>query len=106
MATKEKNAANAEMMAQHIASYKESGLRALEYCKNNDLSIHRFNYWFYRRKEKRSHKAKSFTRVMTLDKLSAPVSLSRQPTVEVTLANGNRIAFFEANSLDLFKALL
>ena len=105
MATKEQNAARAEVMRQHIASYKTSGLSVQQYCKDNNLSIHRFNYWNYRRDKAQT--GKGFSRVKpATSQAPASKASTRNPTVEVTLANGNRIAFFESNSLGLFKALL
>jgi hypothetical protein len=108
MTTKEEQAADAEVMRRHIASYKTSGLSVKEYCKANNLSIHRFNYRYYGpRKRRISRKHKGFSQVKPMDsQVPASIDLSRHPTVEVTLANGNRVAFFESNSLDLFKALL
>ncbi|MGH7239062.1 MAG: IS66 family insertion sequence element accessory protein TnpA [Candidatus Saccharimonadales bacterium] len=108
MATKEQNAAMAEMMGEHIISYEASGLNVREYCKNNNLSIHRFNYWHYKRKKRQaSSKDKGFSRVEPrMAGTSSSRPSSRQPAVEVTLPNGNRVAFFEASSMDLFKALL
>jgi hypothetical protein len=62
MTTKEQRAANTEIMWQHIASCKASGLRVEKYCKNNDLSIHRFNY-FKRRKKRAAFRHTGFSRV-------------------------------------------
>lgn len=108
MTKKEQREANAKIMGQHIMAYRASGLSVLQYCKNNNLSVHRFNYWLYRRGEKlASTRHKGFSRVTPPDKqLPAAVRSSVHPTAEVLLANGTRVAFFEANALDLFKALL
>lgn len=109
MATKEQKAANAETMCRHIISYKASGLSILRYCKNKEISVHRFNYWFYRRKKRQGASAerKGFSRVKPVcDQPSVPPRISRQPTVEVTLPNGTRVIFFEPQPLELFKSLL
>ena len=34
-----------EFWASHIESWKESGLKQIDYCRQNDLSRHRFTYW-------------------------------------------------------------
>ena len=106
MTIKEQRAANTEIMRQHIASCKASGLSVRKYCKNNDLSFHRFNY--YKRRNKRvASRHTGFSRVKPqASPAISSMPSARHPTVEVTLANGTRVAFFAANSLDLFKALL
>ena len=106
MTTKEQRAANTEIMRQHIAFCKASGLSVQKYCKNNGLSIHRFNY-YKRRKKRLAFRHTGFIRVKyPVSRAISSMPSARHPTVEVTLANGTRMAFFEPNSLDLFKALL
>jgi hypothetical protein len=34
-----------EFWTSHIESWKESGLKQIEYCRQNNLSRHRFTYW-------------------------------------------------------------
>ena len=41
----EKNREKQEFWACHIESWKESGLKQIDYCRQNNLSRHRFTYW-------------------------------------------------------------
>ena len=34
-----------QFWASHIESWKDSGLSQIDYCRQNDLSRHRFTYW-------------------------------------------------------------
>lgn len=41
----EKNREKQEFWSSHIESWKGSGLRQAEYCRQNNLIRHRFTYW-------------------------------------------------------------
>ena len=41
----EKNRVRKEFWRAHIESWKKSGLSQIDYCKENNLSRHRFTYW-------------------------------------------------------------
>jgi hypothetical protein len=107
MATKEENAAIAAAMQEHILGYQASGLSVREYCQQNDISIERFNYWLYKRSKRSTSQGQGFSLVIPQTTgRSSSLGSSRQPSVQVTLANGTRIDFFEPNAVDLFKVLL
>lgn len=42
---KERNREKQQFWATHIDSWKISGLRQVDYIRQNDLSRHRFTYW-------------------------------------------------------------
>ena len=42
---KEKNREKQEFWASHIETWKGSGLKQSEYCRQNNLIRHRFTYW-------------------------------------------------------------
>jgi hypothetical protein len=41
----EKNQKKQEFWTSHIESWKESGLKQIDYCRQNNISRHRFTYW-------------------------------------------------------------
>jgi len=41
-----------ESWLRHIKDWEESGLTQVEYCRQNNLSRHRFTYWRCKRKRK------------------------------------------------------
>jgi len=41
----EKNREKQEFWSSHIESWKDSGLKQVEYCRQNNLIRHRFTYW-------------------------------------------------------------
>lgn len=110
MATKEERRVTKEQMRAHLTSYEASGSTVLEYCKANDLSIHKFSYWRYRALKRQlppGGSKKGFSRVSSAPSVVKSSNLpERHATVLVTLANGTRVEFFEANTLDLFKTLV
>lgn len=110
MASKEDRKVTEEQMRAHFTSYEASGSTVPEYCKANDLSIHKFTYWRYKvlkRQKPPVGPKRGFSRVSAAPSGAMASSTSdRLATVQVTLANGARVEFFEANTLDLFKALL
>ena len=42
---KERNREKADIWSDHIKSWEESGLSQIDYCRENNLSRHRFTYW-------------------------------------------------------------
>lgn len=104
MPTHEENAATAIEMQEHMAAQQTSGLSIRQYCKDKGLDVHRFNYWYY--KAKREDAARSDVRGFSLVLPPVEAVPFNTAPVEVTLANGTRIAFHGVNSFDLFKTLL
>ena len=43
--TKEKNRKKAVFWNDHIKRWRGSGLKQIDYCRENNLSRHRFTYW-------------------------------------------------------------
>ena len=110
MASKEDRKVTEEQMRAHFTSYEASGSTVPEYCKANDLSVHKFNYWRYKALKRQASPGdpkRGFSRVSVA---SSEVKSSNRSecsaTVKVTLPNGTRVEFFEANTVALFKALL
>jgi len=43
--SEERNRAKQQFWSSHIESWKDSGLKQSEYCRQNNLIRHRFTYW-------------------------------------------------------------
>lgn len=104
MSTKSKNSLY-QQMCQHVQSWKHQKLSRKLYCQQNDLSIHKFNYWIVRliREEQVSAvpRAKGFTKV------PQPVAVSTVgPSFQVELPNGNRINFYGSLTSELYQIFL
>jgi|GEM_PF-2923202 len=110
MASKEDRNVTEEQMQAHFISYEASGSTVPEYCKVNDLSIHKFNYWRYKALKRQASPGdpkRGFSRVSAAPSEVRLSNLSGcRATVQVTLPNGTRVDFFEANTVALFKTLL
>lgn len=48
----EMNSEREESWTRHIKLWEESGLTQIEYCRQNNLSKHRFTYWKCKRQRK------------------------------------------------------
>jgi hypothetical protein len=42
---KDRNREKAEFWTDHIKKWEESGLSQIDYCRENNVSRHRFTYW-------------------------------------------------------------
>ena len=42
---KDRNKEKADFWTDHIKKWEESGLSQIDYCRDNNLSRHRFTYW-------------------------------------------------------------
>lgn len=104
MSTKSKSSLY-QQMSQHVQSWKQQKLSRKLYCQQNDLSIHKFNYWVLRLiKEEQVFtvpKTKGFT------KIPQPVTVSSVgPSFQVELPNGNRINFYGSLTPELYQIFL
>jgi hypothetical protein len=110
MSIKKQDSALATLMGEHVASWKASGLTVVQFCADKDFTVHKFNYWRYKI-EKEPTKVKTvkggFVRLRVKEE-APPVRTAARilPSVEVCLANGTRIAFYDTISRDLLKAFL
>src|ERR1044071_4090867 len=104
MSIKSKNSLHQEM-SEHVQSWKQQKLSRKLYCQQNDLSLHKFNYWVLKliKEEKESvvRRTKGFT------KIPQPVAVgSVGPSFQVELPNGNRINFYGSLTPELYQLFL
>jgi len=110
MSIKKQDSTLAAQMGEHVANWKDSGLTPVQFCADKDFTVHKFNYWRYKI-EKEDTKVKTvkggFVRLQVKED-AAPVRTPARalPSVEVCLANGTRIAFYDTISTDLLKAFV
>lgn len=92
-------------MSQHVQSWKQQKLSRKLYCQQNDLSIHKFNYWVLRLIKEEQVSAVSMTKGFT--KIPQPVTVSSaDPFFQVELPNGNRINFYRSLTPELYQIFL
>jgi hypothetical protein len=110
MINTKRDSALATMMGEHVASWKDSGLTPVQYCADKDFTVHKFNYWRYKIEKEPTGVTSSkggFVRLRVKEDVpSVPVTARTLPSVEVCLANGTRIAFYDTISRDLLKAFV
>ncbi len=104
MSTKSKNSLY-QQMSQHVQSWKQQKLSRKLYCEQNDLSIHKFNYWVL--KLIKEEQVSAVPRTKGFTKIPDPVAVSFVgPAFQVELPNGNRINFFQFLTPELYKIFL
>jgi hypothetical protein len=59
---RDKSSEKAEYWNGHIERWKESGQSQIDYCRENNLSRHRFTYWKCKGNKNNNHKEVSKTR--------------------------------------------
>ena len=72
---------------QHLSAWRSSGLGVTAYCRQHDLSLHKFKYWQYQISKaeasqevsgsKKSEQARFVEVLQPQEKLSAPEGFSR-----------------------------
>jgi len=111
MAKKEQNAKIAREMRQHVASWQASKMSSQAYCADKDFTVHKLYYWFHKTRKEHSDNSNTaigFTRVRPKKEpsVSAGLSKSTLPSLEVHLSNGNRLVFYQSISKDLLNVFL
>lgn len=104
MSIKSKNSLY-QQMSEHVQSWKQQKLSRKLYCQQNDLSIHKFNYWVLRLIKDEQVSAVPGTKGFT--KIPQPVAVSSVgPSFQVELPNGNRINFYGSFTPELYQIFL
>ena len=64
----------AEYWRKHIERWEESGQRQIDYCREHNLSRHRFTYWKCK-KDKNNHNNKDESRVRFIPVVTKPATI-------------------------------
>lgn len=89
-----------QQMFRLIEGWQRSGISQLEYCRSHNLAYHVFHYWY--KKYKTVHLRQSSVQGFT----ALQVTSTGEALVEVHLATGHRIAFYQAIDAAYLKALI
>lgn len=99
----EKNRKKKEYWTSHIKEWKKSGLSQIDYCKQNNLSRHRFTYW----KCKGDKKSKSMTFIPVLHKPSPTLPIINSTAqLKVLIGDQYRIEIGDGFSPDTLSRLM
>ena len=100
---KEKNREKQEYWRSHIKAWEESGLSQVDYCRENNLSRHRFTYW----KCKGDKKTVSMTFVPVLSKPSNQHSIMHNTApLKVLIGDRYRVEVGDGFSPDTLSRLM
>jgi len=84
---KEKNKERARFWQSHIDEWSASGLSQAEYCRQKDLSRHRFTYW--KRKFKPKHLPVKFVQIPEPMEINVPdLKLNIGPGLQIEIPDG------------------
>lgn len=87
-----------------IEQWQQSGLSQTAFCRNRSLRYSSFHYWF---KVYRNHHAeKPATNEVAFVPLRFETVSSSSPVMELVLADGKRILFYNSPTVDFLKGLL
>ena len=100
---KERNREKQQFWATHIDSWKISGLRQVDYIRQNDLSRHRFTYW----KRKLDKKVDSVTFVPIPGKTIRPQAYhNNQGCLKLNIGGTYQIEIGDGFSPDTLSTLI
>ena len=91
-----------QQMFSHVDEWQRSGLTQKTYCIEKGIAYHVFHYWYkcYRDENNiASSRPSSFVQL----KVQPAVSV---PAVELLLADGKRLLFYQAVSSDYLRSLI
>lgn len=91
---KNRNEAKADEMRSHIEACSKSGLTVRDYCMENRLI--KSSYYYWQKKLSEENDSSGFI----------PVSIKRNPSVEITYPNGVQLSFAGDISVATLKALV
>lgn len=89
-----------QQMFRLIEGWQRSSMAQLDYCKSHDVAYHVFHYWY--KKYKTVHPGQSSVQGFT----ALQVTPIGEALVEVHLATGHRIAFYQAVDAAYLKTLV
>jgi transposase-like protein len=111
-----KRSYTSEERAMYIEQWKQSGLIKSEFARNHNISYTTFIHWISGRKKKAStSKATKDSQATPKSALPSFVSIQLetptpaccpQPLIELALAGGHRINFYQAVSPEYIRSLL
>ena len=99
----EKNGEKREYWNSHIEAWKQSGLSQIDYCRQKDLSRHRFTYW----KCKRDRESDPIRFVHVLPRpILSPFSINDTAPLKVIIGDRYRIEIGDGFSSDTLLRLI
>ena len=99
----EKNREKRKYWQSHIEAWKQSGLSQIDYCRENNLSRHRFTYW----KCKGDKKSESIRFIPVLPKpILSSFSIANTAPLKVIIGERYRIEIGDGFSPDTLLRLM
>jgi hypothetical protein len=99
-----------ETIAGYVAAWHQSGQSQRDFCRQQGIKYGTFKDWLFKsnRSNKPTTKAKSKDSFVSiqLDATANRPSLSAVPVMEVTLANGSQLSFYQPVPADYLRDLL
>ena len=89
-------------MANHVLSWRQSGLGQMEYCRQNQVVFSRFNYWVRKLRQKEEPGAG----FVTIKLKKEPGHYSAKPALELVLPDGSRVNFYHPVDAAFIKSIL
>ena len=99
----EKNRKKQEFWSSHIESWKGSGLKQIDYCRENNLSRHRFTYW----KCKLNKKIEPLTFIpIPGNTIRSQIDLNNQATLKLNIGGSYQIEIGDGFSSETLSSLI
>lgn len=93
-----------ERMLSMIAAWKQSGLSQKQYCEQNNIRYYVFHYWYKRYREMQV--AEQDAGFVALNVQPSPSFNTCTAHMEILLADGKRVLFYQPVSSDYLKAII
>lgn len=101
MSTEHKTSDRAQYWQQHLKSWQQKGGSRAQYCRDNQLSYHVFNYW-YSKLNSADQSGGRFVPVM----INHSAETQATGTLQLELPNGIQITGIRAESVSLVSQLI
>jgi len=93
-----------QQMFNMLTHWQQSGISQKLYCEQHGIRYHVFHYWYKRFRGSQADSKKEGTFIPVQIKPS--VAAEKNADIELLLANGTRVLFYQPVSADFIKAII